>query len=117
MNKFDEIRSRIENFPIYKRSPRLILEPPSDNIVLKKPASKAKIGKTSLIQIIVSPIIMLAITVGIGLLLRRGMYMMIGVASTIVTSIFSVFRFFNENDYFTTIAPELLLCENHPYAY
>lgn len=96
MNDIDNINKRIENFPIYKRSPRLILEPPTEAVEIKKPAQKAKIGKSSLIQIIVTPIVMLAVTVGMGLLLKRGMYMMIGVASTIVTSIFSVFRFFNE---------------------
>ena len=92
----EEIKSRIINFPTYRRSPRLILEPPSEAVKIKKPPAKANIGKSSLVQIIVTPLIMLAITVGIGVLLKRGLYMMMGVASTVATSVFSVYRYISE---------------------
>ena len=92
----EEIKSRIINFPTYRRSPRLILEPPSKAVKIKKPPTKANIGKSSLVQIIATPLIMLAITVGIGVLLKRGLYMMMGVASTVATSVFSVYRYISE---------------------
>ncbi len=95
MNKKD-IFERIEKFPAYRKSPRLILEPPKDKLEIKKPAAKATIGKSSLVQIIVTPIVMLAMTIGLGILLKRGLYMMMGVASTVVTSIFSVYRYIVE---------------------
>lgn len=91
-----EIKSRIGDFPTYRRSPRLILEPPTEKIEIRKPAGKAGIGKSSLVQIIVTPLVMLVVTVGVGLLLKRGLYMLMGVASTVVTSIFSVYRFISE---------------------
>lgn len=96
MTDLTDITSRIEKFPIYKRSPRLVLEPPTEAIVIRKPTAKASISKNSLIQIIVTPLIMLAVTVGIGILLKRGMYMMMGVAGTSVTAVFSIYRYISE---------------------
>lgn len=52
-----EIKSRIGDFPTYRRSPRLILEPPTEKIEIRKPAGKAGIGKSSLVQIIVTPLV------------------------------------------------------------
>lgn len=92
----EEIRSRIVDFPVYRRSPRLILEAPTKGIEIRKPDRKATIGKTSMVQIIATPLVMLAITILIGVLLKRGLYMIMGVASTAVTSIFSVYRYVTE---------------------
>ena len=58
-----EITSRIVDFPIYRRSPRLILEPPTDRVEIKKPDKKASIGRNSLIQIIATPLVMLIIII------------------------------------------------------
>lgn len=95
MNK-QEILNRIEKFPLYRKSPRLIAEPPIEKIEIKRPASKATIGRSSLIQIIVTPLAMLAVTLGIGIAMKRGLFMMMGVASTGVTAVFSVYRYISE---------------------
>ncbi|MFT3984219.1 MAG: type VII secretion protein EssC [Lachnospiraceae bacterium] len=88
--------SRPEKFPRYKRSPRLILEVPNETIEIKRPETKASISKSSLIQIIVSPLVMLAVTVAVGILLKRGIYMFMSVASTVMTMLFSAIRYISE---------------------
>lgn len=92
----DEIKSRIVDFPVYRRSPRLILEVPDKGVEIRKPDKKATIGKTSLVQIIATPLVMLVITILLGVLLKRGIYMIMGVVSTAVTSVFSVYRYISE---------------------
>ena len=88
--------SKNEKFPQYKRSPRLILEVPEKEIEIKKPAHKATISKTNLTQIIVIPMVMLIITLAMGILLKRGIYMFVFAASTVLTMVFSIIRYVSE---------------------
>jgi len=85
-----------EDFPHYKRSPRVIKRVMEEKVEIANPPSKTTISKGSLIQIIIPPLVMSAVTVGVGLLIGRGIYMMMSVAMTIVTVITSIQRFFSE---------------------
>lgn len=82
-----------EQFPLYKRSPRVIYEVPEKKIIIKDPDSEKTISKTQMLQMILMPLGMLAVTIGLGIILKRGLYIMMGIATTSMTMIFSVIRF------------------------
>lgn len=85
-----------EGFPRYKRSPRLIKKIPTETIKIQGPPSKKEISKTSLAQIIVTPLVMLCITVAISIFMKRGIYVIMSVASTVVSVIASVSKFIHD---------------------
>lgn len=91
-----EINKEIEGFPKYKRSPRLIKRVPTETITIEKPPAKKEISKTSLAQIIITPLIMLCITVVISIFLKRGIYVIMSIASTIVSVVASVCKFIHD---------------------
>lgn len=85
-----------EGFPKYKRSPRLIKRVSEEKISLQKPPEKKKMDKKGLLQTVIPPLGMLAVTVAVGILLGRGIYMMMSVAGTLMTTIFSVVKFYQD---------------------
>lgn len=91
-----EINQETEGFPKYKRSPRLIKRVPTETITIEKPPAKKEISKTSLAQIIITPLIMLCITVIISIFLKRGIYVIMSIASTIVSIVASVCKFIHD---------------------
>lgn len=85
-----------EDFPVYKRSPRIIKRNPEDKIEVMKPEAKPQKNKGTLIRLIVPPLVTLTATIAMGVLMRRGAYVYITAATTVVTTIFSVTNFFQE---------------------
>ena len=85
-----------EGFPYYKRSPRVIRRIHPETINVKMPPRKDSLSKSSLAQIIIPPLCMMAVTVFMSIFMKRGLYVIAGVCMTGVTTIFSVQRFFNE---------------------
>lgn len=85
-----------EGFPNYKRSPRIIKRIPKDKIEIRKPPEKAKMGKGSLLQMILPPILMMAVTVGISIFTDMGGFMALSALTTAMTTIFTVVKYFNE---------------------
>lgn len=85
-----------EGYPKYKRSPRLIKRIADKEITLSKPKEDKKGKQESLIQLILPPLIMLVITVGISILMKRGLYVIMSAAGTAMTTIFSVTKFLTE---------------------
>lgn len=85
-----------EGFPKYTKSPRLIMRAPDKEISIAKPPAEIKMQKGSLVQIIVSPLIMLCITIAMAIVTKRGLFVLVSAASTVMTIVFSVVRFFNE---------------------
>lgn len=85
-----------EGFPRYRRSPRLIKRVPTDVIKIENPPEKQQMSKTSLVQIIVTPLIMLCITVAVSIFMKRGIFVIVSVASTLVSLIGSVCKFIHE---------------------
>lgn len=85
-----------ENFPEYTRSPRLIYQEPDDKVEIKKAPAVAAMPKGSLVQAIVSPLVMLCVTVLVAVVMKRGIFVIISVASTTMTIIFSVTKYIND---------------------
>nr|CRY95951.1 hypothetical protein [uncultured prokaryote] len=80
----------------YKRSPRLIKRVPTEAISIKNPPEKKEISKTSLAQIIITPLIMLSITVAVSIMMKRGIYVLMSIVSTVVSVIGSVSKFIHD---------------------
>lgn len=88
--------NRFEGFPKYKRSPRIIKRVPEKTIAIENPPEKKEISKTSLAQIILTPLIMLCITVALSIIMKRGIYVIMSIASTIISVIGSVSKFIHD---------------------
>lgn len=85
-----------ENFPEYTRSPRLIYHEPDDKVNIKKAPSPFSMPKGSLVQAIVSPLIMLCVTVILAIIMKRGIFVIMSVASTTMTIVFSITKYVND---------------------
>ncbi len=85
-----------EGFPNYKRSPRIIKRIPTDSIKIEQPPQKSNLGKTSLIQMILPPILMTGVTVVVGIFMDMGGFMMLSALTTLFTTVFTVTKYFNE---------------------
>lgn len=85
-----------ENFPYYKKSPRMNQRIHSEAIEVKEPPQKETMAKSSLVQIIVPPLCMIGVTVLMSIFMKRGLYVIASVCMTLVTLTFSVQRFFSE---------------------
>lgn len=85
-----------EGFPHYTRSPRLIMQTPTEKVEINKPPSEIKMAKGSLVQTILAPVIMLGVTVAISILMKRGLFVVMSIASTLMTIIFSVSKYVND---------------------
>ena len=85
-----------EEFPTYKRSPRIIKREPSDTIELASPKDKEEPKKGELIKIIMPPLSMMAVTVGTGMMLGRGLFVIASAAMMTVSLIFSITRFIGD---------------------
>lgn len=85
-----------EGFPQYTRSPRLIMRVPDKAVEIARPPAEIRMEKGSLIQLIVPPLAMLCVTIAMAFLMKRGLFVIMTAASTVMTLIFSVTRFFHE---------------------
>ncbi len=85
-----------EEFPKYKRSPRIVKRVRDKIIEIKDAPQERAMDKRNLVQIIIPPIVMMAVTIAISILLKRGIYVLMFVAGSIVTTIFSVVRYVSD---------------------
>lgn len=85
-----------EGFPYYKKSPRIFRRILPEKIVIKEPPKKEGMSKSSLAQILIPPLIMVAVSAFMGVYMKRGLYVIASICMSIVTIIFSVQKFFNE---------------------
>lgn len=85
-----------EGFPHYKKSPRILRRITPEKIAIKEPPRKENMSKSSLMQIIVPPLIMIAVTIFMGIYMKRGLYVIASICMSAVTIIFSVQKFFSE---------------------
>lgn len=69
---------------------------PTETITIEEPPAKKDMSKTSLVQIIVTPLIMLCITVAISIFMQRGIYVIMSVASTLVSVVASISKFIHD---------------------
>ncbi|MCC8026743.1 MAG: type VII secretion protein EssC [Clostridium sp.] len=92
-----EIKSLpFDGFPDYKRSPRIIKRVPSAKIELKSPPENEAADKGGLAMLILPSLATSAVTVGVGLMMGRGSYLLMSVGVTGVTMVVSIIRFFSE---------------------
>lgn len=89
-------RVPFEGFPYFTRSPRLIMRVPDQKVEIGKPPAAAAMPKGSLIQMILPPLLMLCVTVAVSVFMKRGIYVLMSIVSTMMTLIFTVMRYFNE---------------------
>lgn len=94
---YHHVMNEIERFPEYQRSPRIIKRLKNDKITISKPPAKIERKKNSLVKVIVPPVVMALGTVAMSIMMGRGLYMLIGLASTAVSLVFSITAFFSEN--------------------
>ena len=85
-----------DNFPIYKRSPRIIKKIKSDDIEIINPPNENKIRKGSLIKIILPPLVMISLTIIMSIIQPRGLYVIVTLIGTLMSTIFSITAFINE---------------------
>lgn len=71
----------------YRRSPRVIKKVNSEAVEFSNPPQKAKMPRGSIIQLIIPPLCMVAVTIGISILMRRGAYVLMSAAGTLMTVI------------------------------
>ncbi len=87
---------RFEGFPFYKRSPRLIKTISTDTIDIGNPPEKSHVTTTSLLQMIIPPLLLLGITIAFSIFMKRGAYVVISAATTILSTVFSITKYINE---------------------
>lgn len=85
-----------EGFPHYKRSPRLIKRVPADKIEIAPPPAKKATDRKSIIQVIVPPVIMLCVTIGVSILMKRGLFVVISAISTVMSIVMSTAKFIRD---------------------
>ncbi len=85
-----------EHFPLYKRSPRLIKRIEEKTIKIDVDTTDKQGGKKNLLQTILPPIAMVLVTVVVSLVLKRGAFVLMSVAATGMSTIFSVVKFLQD---------------------
>lgn len=83
-------------FPRYARSPRVNYHLEDKKISIDAPPQKREVEKGGLVQVIVPPLCMMAITIAMGVLMNRGPYVFLSAGMTLVTVIFSIQKFFSD---------------------
>ncbi len=79
-----------ENYPDYHRSPRIIYRENEDKMVINAPADEPAKPTDQLIKAIIPPVIMMAVTIAMAIVQPRGLYVLVSVATTVVSIIFSI---------------------------
>lgn len=74
----------------YRRSPRIYIEIPTDFVEIKKPGTKPAKDKNAILKRIGPPFLTLAITVGVGLLIKRGIFILMSAGMMVATIIASI---------------------------
>ena len=74
----------------YRRSPRIYMEMPTESVEVKKPPSKPAKDRNAIFKRIAAPFLTLAITVGVGILLKRGIFILMSAGMMVATIIVSI---------------------------
>lgn len=89
-------RHEQEEFPIFSRSARVIKREPDDTIDVDSPTAQSTPPKGGLLKTIVPPLVTVAGTITVGVLMGRGLFMYVMALSSIVTTCFSVTNYFSD---------------------
>lgn len=85
-----------DEFPYYKRSPRVAYRLREEMVEIQAPPRKKEMAKGSLAQLIIPPLCMMALTVGMGVFMGRGPYVYMSAGMTAITLIFSIQKYITE---------------------
>lgn len=85
-----------EEFPKYKRSPRIIKRVSDKKIYLSKPKDIQEQKKGGLAALILPSLAMMCVTVGVSILMKRGLFVLMSVAGTGITMIVSVVKYITD---------------------
>lgn len=91
-----DVPKKYEEFPVYKRSPRIIKKQPEDTIDVLEPSAKPKKNKGGIAKLIIPPLCTMCIMAGVSILMKRGIFVVVSVAGTLMTTIFSVTTYIND---------------------
>lgn len=80
----------IEDFPFFKRPPRIIKRIPDETVHVISPEPQEKGEKGGIAKLIIPPLVTIASTIAMGIIMKRGLYVYIMATTTIVTTIFSI---------------------------
>lgn len=89
-----------EDFPIYKRSPRVIHRAPTDQIELNPPPAKEERKKGGLVKVILPPLLMTSMTVAMGIAMGRGIFMLMSAGGALLSLVFSITTFLGDQKKF-----------------
>ncbi len=96
LNEYFSKRQLAEDFPNYARSPRIIKREPTATVELKDPPKKEAPKKGALVRLILPPLVMMSLTIGVSLMMGRGIYMIVMAAGTLVSTVVSVTNYFQD---------------------
>ncbi len=85
-----------EGFPRYKRSPRIIKRIPTEEVSIQKPPTTQKMSAGSLVQMIVTPLVTMLISVGVSILMKRGLFVLMSVMTTLMALAASITKYRND---------------------
>lgn len=83
----------LRDFPNYHRSPRIIHRVSDEKVKLVPPPEKSKMSPGGLAAILISPLISLAGSIAMIVIMNRGMFVYIMIGTTIVTTIVSIMKY------------------------
>jgi len=87
---------KYDEYPIYKRSPRVIKREPTEEVDINAPKDKQETKKGELARVILPPLTMALVTVGMGIMLGRGIFVLVSAAMMMVTVVFSFTRYLSD---------------------
>ena len=82
-----------QDFPDWHRSPRLIYRPEQEKIQIQAPGAAPTKPQHELLRTLIPPLLMIAMTLVISIFQPRGLYILLTVAMSLSTMIFSVLSF------------------------
>lgn len=90
------LSQRPEEFPSYKRSPRLMKKPSEDKILLELPKERERQDRKGFLMSVLPSVGMTVVTVAVGVMTGRGIYLLMSAMATGMTAIFSGIRYIDE---------------------
>ena len=94
LEEVDYSDKRYENYPYYKKSPRIVYHFDAKKYEIKKPVSRKDGTKQGLAALILPNVCTIAFTIIMGVFLGRGAYVYMSAGMSAITMIFTTQRFF-----------------------
>lgn len=93
------------DYPDYHRSPRLIYRSSEEKVQVNAPSAEPQKPRNEILKMIIPPIVMVGVTLIICIFQPRGLYIIMSVVSSLMTTIFSIQNYFkSKRDYKENLA-------------